>query len=385
MRFLYFLFALMAAATVASAAVTPLPGSSPQTARAHVPFLNQIGVVVTDASGAPVQGATVRFSFGSAFLGPHIDADNRAFDCFPDAGWNCRTTTDAQGIAILPGMYGSVPLRSSVRVFANLGTVELGSATIELESFGSWTTPFKSLQDMWWSGVAENGWGMSVVEHGAQLFSVIYAYDAEGNPTWWVMPTGTWNSGFFMTSYLGNLYSPRSAPYFAYDVSRFAPGAPAGTAELTFSGPDVASLGLNIGGVGMRKQLQRMTDIGTDSTESNHGVGDMWWGGAAQSGWGVSIIERNGVLFSVWLTYGADGKPTWFVMPGGTWTDRNTYTGPIIRTHSSAWVGVNYNAGAFDAAVTGRYTLRFANAHNATLEYSIDGRSGTLSLVRQRF
>jgi hypothetical protein len=320
------------------------------------------------------------------FAGPEMDADNRAFDCFPDAGWNCRTTTDAQGVALLPGMYALSPFRFSLSVLANLGSVDLGRTALELEVTGnSDPSPFKSLQDMWWAGVVENGWGMSVVEHGAQLFSVIYAYDEAGKPTWWVMPTGTWNAGF-LTSYLGKLYAPRSAPYFAYEVTRFAPGAPAGTAELTFNGPDLASLGLNIGGVGMRKSLQRMTDIGSDSTDSNHGVGDMWWGGAAQSGWGVSIIERKGVLFSVWLTYDADGKPTWFVMPGGSWDPNSTsYSGPLIRTTGSAWVGVPYDPSKFDAAATGRYTLRFADAHNATLEYSIDGRSGTVPLVRQPF
>ena len=39
------------------------------------------------------------------------------------------------------------------------------------------------LQDMWWSGPAENGWGMSVVQHGDRLFAAIYAYDADGAPT----------------------------------------------------------------------------------------------------------------------------------------------------------------------------------------------------------
>jgi hypothetical protein len=46
-------------------------------------------------------------------------------------------------------------------------------------------------QDLWWSGSVENGWGMSVVQHRDQLFSVIYAYDAAGAPTWYVMSGGT--------------------------------------------------------------------------------------------------------------------------------------------------------------------------------------------------
>jgi len=38
-------------------------------------------------------------------------------------------------------------------------------------------------QDMWWGGAAENGWGVSVVQHRDLLFSVVYAYDAAGQPT----------------------------------------------------------------------------------------------------------------------------------------------------------------------------------------------------------
>ena len=47
------------------------------------------------------------------------------------------------------------------------------------------------LQDMWWSGPAENGWGMSVVQHGERLFCAIYAYDTSGDPKWYVVPG--WN------------------------------------------------------------------------------------------------------------------------------------------------------------------------------------------------
>src|SRR5688572_14920217 len=60
-------------------------------------------------------------------------------------------------------------------------------------------------QDMWWGGTGENGWGMSVVQHGERLFVAIYAYDAAGAPTWYVMPGGTWNAQ--RTAVSGALYS----------------------------------------------------------------------------------------------------------------------------------------------------------------------------------
>ena len=84
------------------------------------------------------------------------------------------------------------------------------------------------LQDMWWGGYPENGWGMSVVQHGERLFAAIYAYDDSGNPTWYVMPGGTWNAA--RTAFSGPLYSPHGAPYAAYDASKLVVGDAVGSA-----------------------------------------------------------------------------------------------------------------------------------------------------------
>ena len=46
------------------------------------------------------------------------------------------------------------------------------------------------LQDMWWAGSAENGWGMSLVQHNDTLFGALYIYDRTGKPIWVVMPGG---------------------------------------------------------------------------------------------------------------------------------------------------------------------------------------------------
>ena len=42
--------------------------------------------------------------------------------------------------------------------------------------------------------------------------------------------------------------------------------------------------------------------------------GDLWWGGTAQNGWGVTINQQYRTLFSLWYTYDRNGRPTWFVM-----------------------------------------------------------------------
>ena len=364
---------LFLASAAASATVTLLPGSTPQQAPAGTPFPNQIAVVVTDANGAPQPGAQVHFSFAGGF-GLVMDGEifSSPFDCFPDAGLNCTGITDSNGIVILPGFYATAPGDYRVNV-AGL-TVNLTASPSNLK--------FKSLLDMWWAGPAENGWGMSVVEHGAQLFNVIYAYDADGKPTWWAMPTGSW--GTLRSSYSGNVYAPRSSPYFAYDASRLAPGSPEGQVTLSFDGPDTATLGATFGPSSVQKRIMRM-EFSADTPTGSHGVSDMWWGGESQTGWGVAIIERKGALFAVWLTYDASGKPTWFVMPGGTWVDAKRYSGALLHTTGSPWLGGTYDPSALKISASGTFSLHFTDSRHATLEYSIDGRSGSLSLVRQPF
>lgn len=44
--------------------------------------------------------------------------------------------------------------------------------------------------DLWWDP-DESGWGLNVVDHGkTSPFLTLFAYDANGAPTWYVMPTG---------------------------------------------------------------------------------------------------------------------------------------------------------------------------------------------------
>lgn len=231
------------------------------------------------------------------------------------------------------------------------------------------------LQDMWWSGPAENGWGMSVVQHGERLFCAIYAYDTAGDPRWYVVPGGTCS---------GPVYAPRGSPFGAYDASKLVVGAPVGSANVTFSGSGAASLELSIGGVAGRKALTRQAFGLPESLAAPRRVGDMWWGGASQNGWGIALLQQHRTIFGVWFTYDEDGLPTWFVMPAGFWVDGNTWQGRIYRTRGSPWLGQSYDASKLVSTDVGPFTLRF-EAEAANFTYTIAGKTGTISLMRQAF
>jgi hypothetical protein len=236
-------------------------------------------------------------------------------------------------------------------------------------------------QDIWWAGHEENGWGLSVVQHRDVLFSVIYAYDAAGKPVWYVMPGGKWNDA--KTVFSGPLYVPRGSSYTAYDASKFVVGEPVGSASLAFGDPNNVLLDYSIDGATGRKAISRQP-FGPSDTAGGVTVGDMWWGGPQQNGWGIAVLQQYRTLFAVWFTYDASGAPTWLVMPSGFWSDAQTYEGRIYRATGTTWLGPAYDPAAFKTFDVGTFHMRFAG-DNATFEYLVEGKSGTMPLTRQPF
>ena len=243
--------------------------------------------------------------------------------------------------------------------------------------------PANPLKDMWWAGMGESGWGMSVVQHGDTLFNVLYAYDAAGKPTWLVMPGGEWNAA--KTAFHGALYRPHGAPFSAYDPSKFVVGDSVGDATLTVIDGSTIALDYKIDGVTGHKRIVRQLFAPQEPTALPADFADMWWGGSAQSGWGIAWLQQYRTLFGVWFTYDASGAPTWFVMPSGFWSDASTYEGRLYRTSGSAWLGATYDPMLFKSSDAGPFRLRFTADGHATLDYTLDGHAGSLPLSRQPF
>ena len=242
--------------------------------------------------------------------------------------------------------------------------------------------------DLWWAGTAENGWGMSIQQHGQIQLNAMYVYDSAGKPIWYVLPRGTWNSNF--TTYSGPIYQPTSTPLNNYNAAQFQVGAPVGNISINFTSDSTALLQYVINGVSGQKSITRqLFGRGTSPIQ----VGDMWWGGIAQNGWGLSITQQAGILFGAWFTYGPDGKAAWYVMTDGNWTG-NTYTGNFFSTTSSAWLGVAYDPSQLKVVPsdgkTGTLTLNFSDANNATMTYAFTagpfaGITQTKPIVRQPY
>jgi len=250
-----------------------------------------------------------------------------------------------------------------------------------VKSFGMLVIPGGPYQDLWWSGIQENGWGFSIVQHRDILFGNLFVYDANGAPTWYAMPSGSWDAAH--TVYNGALYLPKGSPYFAYDVRGFDIGAAVGNARLSIVDVNHISFDYVINGVTGHKDLTRI-EFGPQDAPTDVPLGDLWWAGIAQNGWGIALQQQFSSLFGLWFTYDAAGKATWFVMPSGAWLQKNDYRGKIYRVVGSPWVGATYDASRHQTIEAGTFRY-FFSGDGASFEYTLDGHSGTIPLSRIPF
>jgi len=243
--------------------------------------------------------------------------------------------------------------------------------------------PVPDVQDMWWAGPAENGWGLSIAQEGSKLFVGLYVYREDGSPEWLVLPLGRWGSQG--REYSGMLYEPKGSWFGQYDAAAFDPGNAVGQATITFSSSTAATLDYSIRGVSGHKTIERLPFGSTTTPPAQGERAGLWWAGLARTGWGLALGHQGNTLFGVWYTYAKDGSSAWYVMPGGTWTSSDTYSGTLYRTTGKSWLSGAYDPSVFKAAPVGTMTLHFTGPVTATMTFDVDGTTGSESISVQHF
>ena len=239
--------------------------------------------------------------------------------------------------------------------------------------------PTQNYSDLWWNA-GESGWGLSISQHNAMIFAAWYVYDEAGRPAWMVMPGGQWTTP---TTFAGDLYMASGPdPRGAFDPARVV-RTRVGAATLSFSDASRALWSYQVNGVAGSKPIERQP-FGVPDNAPIANYADLWWN-AAESGWGVSISQQYRTLFAVWYAYGADGRATWYVLPGGSWIAGDTYSGTLYRTAAAPGSIAAFDAGSVERRAVGSLTFKFTSPGTATMSYTVDGVSGSKSLSRQPF
>ncbi|MBL8516623.1 MAG: hypothetical protein JNM76_06610 [Betaproteobacteria bacterium] len=241
-------------------------------------------------------------------------------------------------------------------------------------------TQISNYQGAWWAGAGENGWGLSLIQHGQTLAAGWYYFNAQGQPTWAIVPGCSWNTtntvctGNVTTStgsWLGNYTGIQSQNVI-------------GTFTFSFTGPTTGTMNWSIGGVPGTKTISRL-NYASGVSPSGIDYTDIWWGGASQNGWGVALLQQGGVLAGAWYTYNQQNQPVWYLINGGTWTNSNVFTAPLTRATGSPLIGATYNPSLLNASTAGTVTITFTDAANATMSYTVDGVTQTKSISRLAF
>ncbi len=112
---------------------------------------------------------------------------------------------------------------------------------------------------------------------------------------------------------------------------------------------------------------------------------DMWWGGFAERGWGLSINQHGGIQFNVIYTYDNAGKSLWYVMPGGSFNAAGTvFTGPLYLPRGAPFSAYDTSKFVIGATV-GTATITFTSATTGTLAYTINGVTATKPIERYTY
>lgn len=107
-----------------------------------------------------------------------------------------------------------------------------------------------------------------------------------------------------------------------------------------------------------------------------------WWWNPDQDGQGVNIGQQGNTLFASWFTYDQTGAGMFLVLAGPLLN--NKVTGDLIRTTGPA-LGTPFNPSQVTRTIVGQGSLTFSDANNATLQYTVNGVSGTLPITRFTF
>ena len=112
---------------------------------------------------------------------------------------------------------------------------------------------------------------------------------------------------------------------------------------------------------------------------------DLWWN-ANENGWGFNIVQHGagGNIFGVMYTYDADGRPLWFVMPGGTWASSTVFSGGWYRLAGPVFTSP-FDASAVSPTQVGTATITFIDASHASLSFTVDGTAVVKPITRQPF
>jgi hypothetical protein len=225
--------------------------------------------------------------------------------------------------------------------------------------------------DLWWNA-AESGWGLTLAQHGNNVFGVWFTYAPSGRPMFIVMPGVQAQTA---DSFTGTLYTTTGP---AYDAATFDPAqvrvTPVGSATVRFTG-DTATFTATVNGATQVKTITRQPFGGPNTAplppdakrvEDSSGVtfNGPWTRSASNWGWsGGSAMQSStaGATASITFTgtsirwLGARGRGMGIAMvsvDGGPPREVNLFARPTDEVHTPIVTISDLSAGQHTLTIT---------------------------------
>jgi hypothetical protein len=246
-------------------------------------------------------------------------------------------------------------------------------------------------QGLWYRSPAESeaGWGVNLTHQGDRMFATWFTYEADGSGMWLVMPAGAKGTG---ERFSGALYRTTGPAFSAvpFDPAQVTV-TEVGTATFDFASDRLGNFTYTANGISQAKPITRQvfgtepecTAGGAHGSPPNYQA--LWWGGEAESGWGVNIAHQGDKVFATWFTYDTDRRGMWLVMPSGARTGPGAYSGALYRTTGPAFNAATWNADSVAATQVGTASFAFSDAERGTFSYTVGAVTQSKPIVRQVF
>jgi hypothetical protein len=127
-----------------------------------------------------------------------------------------------------------------------------------------------------------------------------------------------------------------------------------------------------------RGQRQYMSRTFTITGPAYNGL---WWN-PNESGWGMSITEHTGTIFSAIYTYDQSGAPTWYTIPNCPIAAGSSCSGALYKVTGGTNPVLPWNGSGIVVSSAGSGTLAFTDANNGTFNFTINGVTSSKAISR---
>lgn len=109
----------------------------------------------------------------------------------------------------------------------------------------------------------------------------------------------------------------------------------------------------------------------------------LWWN-QNESGWGVGLTQQYGVIFATLYTYDFEGRPTWYVASNCV-VAADGCTGDLYAVTGGSPLTVPWNSANKIVTTVGTINFAFTDTNTGTMNYTINGVTGSRAITRQIF